>query len=185
MGSRGDSSGVVAEQQAPTFMAVELEPEPDSRLLIEVSRHDGDWSFLEPVDANLSSAAAALSTVLGDRLSKATAAVALSSDAEVRQLNAGWRGHDKPTNVLSFPSRFVPPTPSERRFVGDVVLAEETIKREAMADGIPLTHHVMHLVVHGVLHLVGYDHETETDAARMEALEVEVLAKLGICDPYQ
>ena len=101
----------------------------------------------------------------------------LTDDAEVRQLNARWRGKDKPTNVLSFPG-------GDPVLLGDVVLALETVKREAAEQGKRFGDHLSHLVVHGVLHLIGYDHVKTRDAAAMEALERRVLAGLGIADPY-
>ena len=105
--------------------------------------------------------------------------VALASDAAVRKLNARDRRKDKPTNVLSYPS-------GEKAFLGDVVLARQTVWREARQQKKTPAAHVSHLVVHGTLHLLGYDHETgEADAERMEALERRILARLGIADPYR
>jgi probable rRNA maturation factor len=107
----------------------------------------------------------------------------LAGDAEVRALNARWRGLDRPTNVLSFPS-----TPADRlphsATLGDVALAFETLAREAETWGVPLADHFRHLVTHGFLHLIGYDHETDDEAERMEALETRILARLGVADPY-
>jgi probable rRNA maturation factor len=104
--------------------------------------------------------------------------VALADDRCVRALNARDRGKDKPTNVLSYPS-------GERAFLGDVALARQTVWREAKAQNKTPAEHVCHLVVHGTLHLLGYDHETgDADAERMEALERRILARLGIADPY-
>ncbi|HSY86446.1 MAG TPA: rRNA maturation RNase YbeY [Verrucomicrobiae bacterium] len=100
----------------------------------------------------------------------------LADDALQRRLNRDFRGRDKPTNVLSFDG-----APAA---LGDVVLALETIAAEAEAQGKPLADHVVHLVVHGVLHLLGYDHETQGQARSMERLEIEILAGLGIGDPY-
>jgi probable rRNA maturation factor len=104
--------------------------------------------------------------------------VALADDRRVRALNARDRKKDKPTNVLSYPS-------GERDFLGDVVLARQTVWREARQQRKTPSAHVSHLVVHGTLHLRGYDHETgEADAERMEALERRILKRLGIADPY-
>jgi len=115
-------------------------------------------------------------------------AVVLADDAEVRGLNAEWRGQDKPTNVLSFPAMepddVIRQPPEMPVLLGDVVLAFETCLREAGEQGKPLGHHLAHLVVHGTLHLLGYDHETDEDAGVMEPLETHVLAGLGIADPY-
>jgi probable rRNA maturation factor len=115
-------------------------------------------------------------------------AVVLADDAEVRALNARWRGIDKPTNVLSFPT-LDPDTLAAQPagmpvLLGDVVLAFETCAREAAQQGKGLSQHLSHLVVHGTLHLLGYDHETDEDAEVMEPLETRVLAGLGIADPY-
>ncbi len=107
----------------------------------------------------------------------------LTGDAEVRALNARWRGKDKPTDVLSFPAA-PPDRLSLSPTLGDVALAFETLEREAQAEGLPLADHFRHLVAHGFLHLIGYDHDTDEDAERMEALETRILARLGIADPY-
>src|SRR5258708_5673899 len=104
--------------------------------------------------------------------------VALADDKRVRALNARDRSKDKPTNVLSYPS-------GERSFAGDVILARQTVWREARAQKKSPADHVTHLVVHGVLHLLGHDHEDDTEAERMERLERRILARLGIADPYE
>jgi probable rRNA maturation factor len=105
--------------------------------------------------------------------------VALADDRRVRALNARDRKKDKPTNVLSYPS-------GEKAFLGDVVLARQTVWREARAQKKSPADHFVHLVVHGTLHLLGYDHETgDEDAERMEALERRILKRLGIADPYE
>jgi probable rRNA maturation factor len=104
--------------------------------------------------------------------------VALADDKDVQALNARDRKKDMPTNVLSYPS-------GEKTFLGDIVLARQTVWREARAQKKTPADHLVHLVVHGTLHLLGYDHESgEEEAKRMEALERRVLAKLGIEDPY-
>jgi probable rRNA maturation factor len=109
---------------------------------------------------------------------KRSLTVALADDRRVRVLNKRDRRKDKPTNVLSYPS-------GDKLFLGDVVLARQTIWREARAQKKLPADHVAHLVVHGTLHLLGHDHETsEADAERMEALERRILARLGIADPY-
>lgn len=100
-----------------------------------------------------------------------------TDDAAIRALNAQWRGKDKPTNVLSFPQADGP-------LLGDVILAEETVRREAGLAEKPLEAHMAHLIIHGFLHLLGYDHEEEAEAERMEALERAALRRMGIADPY-
>lgn len=106
--------------------------------------------------------------------------VVLSDDARVRALNRDWRDKDKPTNVLSFPGSDDLDSP----LLGDVIVARETVEREAIDEGKPFEHHFAHLIVHGVLHLLGFDHLSDAEAAEMEALETEILAALGIPDPY-
>ena len=102
-------------------------------------------------------------------------------DAMIRSLNARWRGIDKATNVLSFPSDG---PPGSAALLGDIVLAFETVEREASAEHKSLDDHVTHLVIHGLLHLVGYDHEQLEQADAMEALETRAMAALGRPDPY-
>jgi probable rRNA maturation factor len=113
--------------------------------------------------------------------------VKLTSDEEVRALNAAWRGKDKPTNVLSFPmveeARLGDPA---EPLLGDIVLARGVCAAEAADKGVPVENHAAHLVVHGALHLLGYDHETsEADAEQMEDVERRALAAIGIVDPYK
>jgi probable rRNA maturation factor len=111
--------------------------------------------------------------------------VALADDAHVRTLNRTYRGKDAPTNVLSFPAPALPAgvaTPTA--LLGDIILAEETVVREAVELDVSPGHHFDLLVVHGLLHLLGYDHETEDEAREMEGLEIAILADLGIEDPY-
>ena len=104
----------------------------------------------------------------------------LSDDASIRELNARWRDMDKPTNVLSFPAT----GPGAELLLGDVVLAFETVAREALAENKPMRDHVVHLIVHGVLHLLGHDHEDHDEADTMEALEIRALHRLGFANPY-
>jgi probable rRNA maturation factor len=107
-----------------------------------------------------------------------------TSDAAVQVLNRDWRGKDKPTNVLSFPAG-QSPVATEVEFLGDIALALETVKREAGTENKTFDHHLTHLMVHGFLHLCGYDHETgDEDAEEMETLERAILARLAIADPY-
>ncbi len=110
--------------------------------------------------------------------------VVLADDAGIRVLNRDWRQIDKPTNVLSFPAA-VPHTVAAPRLYGDIVIAYETLARETAEEDKPFAHHLAHLAVHGFLHLLGYDHETDADAEAMEGLERTILAQLGIPDPYR
>jgi probable rRNA maturation factor len=112
-------------------------------------------------------------------------AIVLTDDASIRVLNCDWRGQDKPTNVLSFPAKAAPrSTDHSTRHLGDIVIAYQTTAGEAAAESRPFGHHLAHLAVHGFLHLLGYDHENDRDAAEMERLEVKILATLKVPDPY-
>jgi probable rRNA maturation factor len=108
-------------------------------------------------------------------------AILLTDDAAIRVLNRQWRQQDKATNVLSFPS---PTASMPAAHLGDIVIAYETLAREADAEDRPFAHHLAHLAIHGYLHLIGYDHMTDSEAVDMEQLETRVLASLGISDPY-
>ena len=123
-------------------------------------------------------------------LARAEIGVVLADDATVRRLNAAYRGQDRATDVLSFPTFArvleqapVAPPPGPLP-LGDIVLALETVRADAAAEGKPFVDHVSHLLVHGCLHLLGYDHGTAADAARMEGLERAILGQLGVPDPY-
>jgi probable rRNA maturation factor len=113
---------------------------------------------------------------------RAELAILLTDDSAIRLLNRSWRGIDAATNVLSFPAGRAGGEPP---LIGDIVLAYETIAREARDEGKPFTHHVAHLAVHGFLHLLGYDHARNKDAEKMEDLERDVLRRLAIPDPYR
>lgn len=127
---------------------------------------------------------------LGDAAPIVEIAVRLTDDAEVHQLNRDFRDKDKPTNVLSFP-QYEPDdfaslgnSDDGEILIGDIVLARETCAREAKEKGISITDHATHLIVHGALHLVGYDHMDDASANAMEGLEVKALATLGLRNPY-
>lgn len=118
--------------------------------------------------------------------------IVFTDDAAIQELNASYRNKDKPTNVLSFPNFDLEPgEPFPKQAVpcecilGDVVIAIETVGREAKEQSKPLASHVSHMLVHGILHLLGYNHEAEKEAETMEALEVEILVQLGIGNPYE
>jgi len=114
--------------------------------------------------------------------SPAELAIVLTDDSAIRLLNRDWRGIDAATNVLSFP---VDEARGEPPLLGDIVLAYETVAREARAERKPFAHHVAHLAVHGFLHLVGYDHTRDEDAEAMEQAERKILRRLAIPDPYR
>lgn len=120
---------------------------------------------------------------LAGRRDEAELSVRVVDEAEGRELNRTWRGKDYATNVLSFPAEL--PAELGLPLLGDLVLCAPVVAREAAEQGKPLEAHWAHLVVHGCLHLIGYDHEIDTDAEIMEALETEIMARLGYADPYQ
>ncbi|TIX50520.1 rRNA maturation RNase YbeY [Alteraurantiacibacter aquimixticola] len=147
----------------------------------------------EALVMRVADAAAKVAPELGH--TRLTASALFTSDAEVHALNREWRGRDKPTNVLSFPMleredllELAQDGPPEMPpvFLGDIALAHETCAREAAEKGVSIEDHAAHLVLHGLLHLAGFDHEISTEEAeKMEALEVKALAQLGIADPYE
>lgn len=155
-------------------------------LSLEIVDDEVDWSSFGAARELAAAAGAALAR--HPRLAASEAAfacIALSNDATVRELNERYRGKDTATNVLSFPS----PAEgahnlSDVRNLGDVVLARETVAAEASEQALPPAHHLQHLVVHGLLHLMGFDHMTEAEALEMEGLEIEILASMGIGNPY-
>ncbi|HTO61655.1 MAG TPA: rRNA maturation RNase YbeY [Bradyrhizobium sp.] len=145
------------------------------------------WREQPDAEAVILRAVATAAATVDAETGAAELAVMLTDDAGIRTLNNNWRGIDKPTNVLSFPALQPTAPPGDDdppRMLGDIAIAYETLRREADAEAKPFDHHLSHLVVHGFLHLIGYDHETDAEAEAMEALEREVLAQLGIPDPY-
>lgn len=143
--------------------------------MIEVEVEAGDWraALPDPEGTVARAATAALGATAGDVV------VLLTDDAAIRELNARFRGQDKPTNVLSFPA-----PAAARPHLGDLVLAWGVCAAEAQDQAKTVADHLAHLVVHGVLHLLGRDHEIEAEAEAMEAEERTILASLGISDPY-
>jgi probable rRNA maturation factor len=154
------------------------------KLTLEISSPSTQWRTLTRARAIARHTIAACIDEVGIALHRgATVGLCLSDDRHVRELNARWRGMDKPTNVLSFPAAR-PGDPGDAPPLGDIVLAYETVFREAEASSVAFVDHYRHLVAHGFLHLMGYDHQTNEDAELMEALEKRILARLGVADPY-
>ena len=180
MTAPGDSTPLSLPADEPA------EAEPPSRLELTIAEEDGDWSGFPPLEGVVRQAAAALARHRRLVLARdSEASVVLGSDALVRRLNRTYRGKDAPTNVLSFPYREPPGAAGDAgSYLGDVVLAAETVRLEAAERGIEPGHHLQHLVVHGLLHLLGYDHRTDAEAEAMEGLETEVLATIGVADPH-
>jgi probable rRNA maturation factor len=152
----------------------------DASLAIEIVRRAPGFARAKVTDALLRRAARAAfrASPRSDRSFSVT--LVLMADAEMRDLNRLWRGKDAPTNVLSFPADAA----RDRGFLGDIVLAFETAQLEAKERGISLAAHVSHLVVHGMLHLLGFDHAGDKEAKRMERVERIALASIGVADPY-
>ena len=149
--------------------------------MIDVEIQDDAWAVaLEHAEAIVMRAGeAALNEIAPTDLQEPVIAVLLTDDDTVADLNQRFRGKDGPTNVLSFPA---PPNPEGQ--IGDIALAYGVCAYEASLQGKSLEHHLMHLTVHGVLHLLGYDHETDGEAEAMEALERSILETLSVSDPY-
>jgi probable rRNA maturation factor len=163
--------------------------EPQQPLRVALVREDGDWSALPDLEAAIERAAAALARHPDCRLpAPSQASVVLGSDALLARLNSAFRGKQGATNVLSFPYQRPagqrPTDSAEEGYLGDVVLAAQTVHREAVERGIEPTAHLQHLVVHGLLHLLGSGHETDAEAEAMEALESAILAAVGVADPH-
>ena len=154
------------------------------RLSIDHLVDAGDWPGLSEIELLLARLADAVLRHADLPAAQCSVALALSNDANVRRLNNQFRGLDKPTNVLSFPAHRTALKPAGVLFLGDVILAEETVLHEARDQAIPPRNHFAHLVVHGVLHLLGYDHDCDGAAERMESTEAEILAELDIANPY-
>ncbi|MEY4270516.1 MAG: hypothetical protein RLZZ58_1732 [Pseudomonadota bacterium] len=165
-------------------------------LSVETEIAGGPWPDAAAWDSRAAAAVAAALVLtphaeLVDAAPLVEVSVRLSDDAEVQALNRDYRGKDAPTNVLSFPQiqadliDYMANSDDGEILLGDIVLAYATCAREAADKGISLTDHAVHLIVHGALHLVGYDHGDEVSALHMEALEVKALASLGIGNPYE
>lgn len=150
----------------------------NDRPAIVLSVEKGEW----PDEAELESlaeraVAASFRIAREDFKEDAEISILFTDDEAIQALNSAWRGKDKPTNVLSFPQPSGP-------LLGDIVLASETVRREAALAEKLLEDHIAHLIVHGVFHLLGYDHEEDEEADEMESLESAALSEMGIADPY-
>lgn len=152
---------------------------------IDIALEAGDWADEAALLALARTAADATLAEL-DLVPEQPTELSLlfTDDAHIQALNREWRGKDKATNVLSFPAFDIGPDDALPPMLGDIVLARETCVREAAEKGVSVADHATHLIVHGTLHLVGYDHVDDHGAEAMEALEVKALASLGIANPY-
>lgn len=151
-------------------------------MMVEIFEEDDRWRTALP---NYEDLARKAIEKAGERLKsvKKFPNIILLNDEEIQKLNADFRNKNKPTNVLSFPAPQLPKE-VENDHLGDIFIALETLQREAKDEKKLLAHHFQHLVIHGYLHLLGYDHESEEDANKMEQLEVELLKALNIPNPY-
>jgi probable rRNA maturation factor len=158
-----------------------------SGVTVDVLSESPLWEAEPGAEAVVRQAISRAAAVVGPTGRATEVAVLLCDDAMIAALNAQWRGREEPTNVLSFPAPTVSdPAVSEAGAVhlGDIAIACETVVREAREQGRTVSQHLTHLAVHGFLHLLGYDHQTDDEAERMEELERDILASLGIPDPY-
>lgn len=162
-----------------------------SELDIQISIEEGTW----PSEERLSEMSARVLGVAADYLRShekqpfpktgaPEVSLVFTDDESIRAINAEWRGQDKPTNVLSFPAFPVTPGKMPGPMLGDIIFAQETLTREAADLGKSFDDHLTHLMVHGFLHLFGYDHMEDEEAEKMEGLETRILAELGLSDPY-
>jgi probable rRNA maturation factor len=151
---------------------------------IDILIEAGDWPDEQALQTLARPAIAAAFAEAGIGQGETELSLVFTDDTHIRSLNAAWRSKDKATNVLSFPAfpakrgNALPP------MLGDIVLASQTIAGEALQEGKPFEHHLSHLIIHGLLHLLGYDHETAAEAEEMEGAERRALARLAIPDPY-
>ena len=162
-----------------------------SGVTVDVLAESPLWEAEPDAEAVVRRAISQASAVVESNGPAAEVAVLLCDDATIAALNAQWRGRDEPTNVLSFPaapasnsSASDPVVSDGAVHLGDIAIANETVVREAREQGRTVSAHLAHLAVHGFLHLLGYDHQTDSEAEHMEGLERAILAALGISDPY-
>ena len=160
-----------------------LAPDAQTSRVLDVIVESSLWAAQPDSEAIVRRAIAAAASVADEGSSReGDLAIVLTNDSAIRVLNRNWRGLDKPTNVLSFPAAGGPDDGAPH--LGDIVIAYEITAREAATEGKTLADHLAHLAVHGSLHLLGHDHETDGEADRMERLESAILARLGVPDPH-
>ena len=154
-------------------------------MTLAIDVEDAGWEAIPRLEELARGAVAAAYAATGIAADTVDASILFTDDASVAALNARWRGKDHATNVLSFPAGASPLPVGEARPLGDIVLASGVVAREAAEQGKALPHHTAHLIIHGVLHLLGSDHRDDGEAEEMERLEAEILKGLGISDPYE
>ena len=153
-------------------------------MFIEIAIDDPAWGGEPALRAIVATAAAAVFARLGLAGRPRELSVLFTGDDRIAELNARWRGKPGPTNVLSFPAAQLAPGAAPGLLLGDIALARPTVAREAAIEAKAFDAHLTHLIVHGILHLLGYDHAEDDAAEQMEQLERAILADLGVDDPY-
>lgn len=162
----------------------------DPSVSLAIAVEAGEWGDVEATEALAQAALAAAVRDLAEREGQPfpeeppEVSLVLADDAMMADINSQWRNQPKPTNVLSFPAFPLVPGGQPGPMLGDIILARETIEREAADLGKPVDEHITHLIVHGFLHLFGYDHIENSDAEKMEAIETRILTSLDLSDPY-
>ncbi len=154
-------------------------------MIVSIAVEDSGWDQIPTLEELTHKAADAAAARVDAADQHLETAFLFTDDATVATLNGTWRGKPHATNVLSFPAKNVKPPEGEPRPLGDIVLASGVVSREAAEQGKTLPHHATHLIVHGLLHLLGYDHETDKEAAAMQNLETQIVKGLGYPDPYE
>jgi probable rRNA maturation factor len=158
---------------------------PASAVTVDIQVDSPLWDARPEAEATVRAAIAATATALST--SAGEVSILLTDDSAVRVLNREWRGLDKPTNVLSFPAPKIPAMAGVAAglpTLGDIVIAYETLQRECQDEDREFLHHLTHLTVHGFLHLIGYDHQTDTQADEMEAIESKIMIAMNLPDPW-
>ncbi len=172
------------DPEKPPVRAAFRQTKRNEVIHIDIMIEAGGWPDEAQLEALTRRAVEAAWAHLALKPADSELSAVFTDDASIQTLNAEWRGKDKPTNVLSFPAFPVKAGSQPGPMLGDVVVALETVAREAAEESKPFDHHLTHLVVHGFLHLLGYDHETDEEAEEMEAHERAILHALAIPDPY-
>jgi probable rRNA maturation factor len=163
----------------------DMDPQDMAEPLVDVVVESPLWQAMPDCEAVIRRAVAlAADPEVGSHCHHAEIAVLLCDDAAMAELNGHWRGQNRATNVLSFPAVPAFGDAAAQTSLGDIAIAYETVAREAAEQGKTVADHLAHLVVHGFLHLLGYDHDQDGEAERMERLERDILARIGIADPY-
>jgi probable rRNA maturation factor len=154
-------------------------------MIVSISVEDSIWDEIPGLEELAERAVSAVGSAELHSPTECEVSILFTSDAKIETMNKTWRGKAKPANVLSFPAPPGQPTPEgEPKFLGDIVLASGIVAQEAASQGKDIKFHTAHLIVHGLMHLLGHDHQSDAEAELMEAKEIRILRGLGIPDPY-